>query len=65
MNPEDAATLGEHAIGGRALTIRPDPAIVRGGCLLEVGSTLVDAQVDSALERVRAVLDGTGEGGSR
>ncbi|HUZ21450.1 MAG TPA: FliH/SctL family protein [Acidimicrobiales bacterium] len=65
LHPEDAATLGEHAVGARALTVRPDPAIARGGCVLEVGSTLVDSQVDSALERVRAVLDGTDGGGSR
>jgi flagellar assembly protein FliH len=33
-----------------------DPSVGRGGCVLEIGAAVVDASVDAALERVRAVF---------
>jgi flagellar assembly protein FliH len=33
-----------------------DPSVGRGGCVLEIGAAVVDASIDAALERVRAVF---------
>jgi flagellar assembly protein FliH len=41
------------------LTVIPDPAVEAGGCILEVGDSRIDAQLGSALDRVRAALLGT------
>lgn len=40
------------------VTIVADPAIEPGGCILEVGDSRIDAQLGSALDRVRAALLG-------
>jgi flagellar assembly protein FliH len=58
MHPDDVATLGEHAdlAPGRDLTVVADPAVSRGGCVVDVGDGRVDARLDAALERVREVL---------
>lgn len=58
LHPDDVATLGEHAdlAPGRHLTVVADPAVERGGCLLEVGDGHVDAQLGPALARVRELL---------
>jgi len=55
VNPADAATIGELDFG-RALTVVPDPQISAGGCLVEVGATIVDSRLDVALDRAREVL---------
>jgi flagellar assembly protein FliH len=55
LHPADAAVLAEPPGG---LTIIPDPAVEPGGCILEVGDSRIDAQLGSALDRVRAALLG-------
>lgn len=53
-NPADLEQMGtlEHSL----LTFVPDRSIGRGGCVLETGATLVDARIETALERVRAIF---------
>src|SRR2546423_10135202 len=55
LHPDDVASVGDRPGG---LTVIPDPAIERGGCILEVGDSRIDAQLGSALDRVRAALFG-------
>ncbi len=55
LHPEDAGPLGE--VPG-SVTVIADPAIERGGCILEVGDSRIDAQLGPALDRVRATLLG-------
>ena len=57
MNPADVEAVAGLAQLGETVTIVPDPAVGAGGCVLEVGAALVDARIESALERVRKVLD--------
>ena len=40
------------------MTVIADPAVEPGGCILEVGDSRIDAQLGSALDRVRAALLG-------
>ncbi len=61
-NPADLELLSP--VTARGLRLEPDPEIGRGGCQLDTGATLVDARIETALQRVRAVLEqagGTGE----
>ena len=66
LHPADAAILAEAdadpATGGSgtpaSVTIIADPAVEPGGCILEVGDSRIDAQLGSALDRVRAALLG-------
>ena len=55
LNPTDVAALGDIECG-RDLTVVPDPAVELGGCLLEVGACRIDAQLSTALDRVRKAL---------
>jgi flagellar assembly protein FliH len=55
LHPADAALVTESPAG---VTIIPDPAVEPGGCILEVGDSRIDAQLGSALDRVRAALLG-------
>jgi flagellar assembly protein FliH len=55
LHPADAAVLAETPGG---VTIISDPAVESGGCILEVGDSRIDAQLGSALDRVRAALTG-------
>jgi flagellar assembly protein FliH len=54
LHPADAALVEPQS----GVTIVPDPAIEPGGCILEVGDSRIDAQLGSALDRVRAALRG-------
>lgn len=58
LNPDDVATLGDLAAlaGERNITVVPDAAVERGGCVLDVGPCRIDAQVGPAMARVREVL---------
>lgn len=58
LNPEDYATLGELADLGvsRPLEVRADASVERGGAVVEIGTTTLDSQLRSALDRVRRVL---------
>ena len=60
LHPADA----EHLLVDGAPTwdgvrLLADPNIARGDCVAQVGWTRIDARVDAALDRVRAVLEGT------
>jgi flagellar assembly protein FliH len=55
LHPADAALVTETPAG---VTILPDPAVEPGGCILVVGDSRIDAQLGSALDRVRAALLG-------
>jgi flagellar assembly protein FliH len=58
LHPADVATLGdvEGLAPGRAVTFVADPSVQPGGCVLDIGACRVDAQLGSALDRVREVL---------
>jgi flagellar assembly protein FliH len=60
-HPEDAAMLGqvETLMPGRSAEVVSDPSVELGGCILDVGSCTIDAQIGPALERVREVLAGS------
>lgn len=61
VHPDELGCLDE-AIAAGLITLPAnaelvaDAAITRGGCIVDAGDTRIDAQVDSALERVRAAL---------
>lgn len=59
LHPDDVATLGDLAEfeSGRTLAVVADPAVERGGALVEIGETTIDGQLSAALGRVRAVLE--------
>jgi flagellar assembly protein FliH len=40
------------------ISIRPDPGVEDGGCIVEAGPCRIDAQISTALERVRKTLSG-------
>jgi flagellar assembly protein FliH len=63
LHPADAEALQETAddiadVTPGTLTLIADPAIERGGCILEVGDSRIDAQLGPAIDRVRAALLG-------
>lgn len=65
LHPDDVASLGAVSSslpGGTpeppGIAVIADPAIEPGGCILEVGDSRIDAQLGSALDRVRAALLG-------
>lgn len=39
------------------ITVLADPSVEPGGCIVEAGACRIDAQISSALERVRRVLE--------
>ena len=53
LHPDDVAVLGDIT---EPVTVIADRAIEPGGCVLEVGDSRIDAQLGSALDRVRAAL---------
>ena len=61
LHPLDLETIGETTdlAPGSELRLVADTAVERGGCVLHVGATHIDAQLGTALERVRAELMGT------
>lgn len=66
LNPEDLARLGEVATLhlGREVTLVADAAVARGGARVEIGDTVLDGQITTALERVREVLARAGVAGA-
>ncbi|MDA8295465.1 MAG: FliH/SctL family protein [Actinomycetota bacterium] len=52
LGPEELAELCDPA----RIAVREDASIEPGGCVVEVGSCRIDAQISTALERVRKVL---------
>jgi flagellar assembly protein FliH len=60
LNPDDAAAFDATSLPpGRVITVVADHSVASGDCLAESGWTRVDARIETALERVRAVLEGT------
>ena len=55
LHPGDVDSLGDVPA---AVSVIADPAVEPGGCILEVGDSRIDAQLGSALDRVRAALLG-------
>lgn len=58
FHPDDLSVLGDLAdlTAGRTVELVPDATVSRGGCVVHVGAAQIDAQIESALERVRAQL---------
>lgn len=57
VNPADRATVAAHVQTVERpdeVSIIADPSIGRGGCTAQVGALLVDATIESAIERLRA-----------
>lgn len=65
MNPGDLEVLGDvsEVVGKRQITFVADDTVRSGGAWVESGSTTFDGRIDTALERVRAVLEGSGRTG--
>jgi F-type H+-transporting ATPase subunit delta len=63
LNEERQATLTEQlrrAVGGRvAIDVKVDPALL-GGMIVKVGSRMVDASLNSRLQRLRLAMKGVG-----
>jgi flagellar assembly protein FliH len=58
LHPLDAAItrdLGSLA-AGRSIVLVADPDVARGGCVVEAAGRRIDAQIETALERVAAAL---------
>ena len=58
LNPDDATTLSTDTVSTSTHTVRviADPSIEVGGCIIDAGTTSVDAQISSALDKVRTAL---------
>jgi flagellar assembly protein FliH len=58
LHPDDVAALADvtDLAAGRPLTVVADPAVERGGCVVEGSGATVDAQTGPALARVAAAL---------
>jgi flagellar assembly protein FliH len=59
LHPDDLNALGDpaHLVPGRSLALVPDPGVQRGDCVVDIAGCRIDARIDGALDRVRAVLD--------
>jgi flagellar assembly protein FliH len=59
LNPKDLESLGEqiHAdFTGMKLTLRADPEVLQGSCLVEAAGTVVDASLPKRWQRAVATL---------
>ena len=63
LHPSDLATVGslDGLVPGGELQLVADDTVERGGCVLHIGATHIDAQLGPALARVRAELMGDEE----
>jgi flagellar assembly protein FliH len=61
LNPEDVDALGDPDLvaPGRSLAIVRDASLRPGDAIVEVAGCRIDARIDAALERIRALLDET------
>jgi flagellar assembly protein FliH len=63
LNPAEYAALtatepAQRELEGRTVTLLPDPALGPGDAVADCDATRIDARLDAALQRVRAVLSG-------
>jgi flagellar assembly protein FliH len=61
IHPDDErvvrdATADDPGRWAADMSVVPDAAVERGGCIVDVGSCRVDAQISTALDRLKAVL---------
>lgn len=63
LNPADVDALAAVDVG-RVVRVVADPAVERGGALVEIGRATLDAQIGSAVERVRQILLGASDDGA-
>lgn len=58
LHPGDVDTLGalDQLARGREITVVADPAVEAGGCIVEVSNGRIDAQLGTAIGRIREVL---------
>lgn len=61
LNPEDLKIIGDlaEAVGSREVELIEDPSIESGGAVAEIGESLYDARLSSALERIHQVIVGS------
>jgi flagellar assembly protein FliH len=64
LNPADLEQLDQGGLG-RDVQMVADPAVERGGALVEIGRTTLDGQLGSAVERVRQILLGPNDPGAQ
>ena len=57
LHPDDEGTTISLPLDAKVVV---DETVERGGCVVEVGPTRIDAQRGPALERLRSVLNGGG-----
>jgi flagellar assembly protein FliH len=59
LHPDDLAALGDPdtLAPGRSLVVVGDAGLRPGDCIVDVNGCHIDARIDSALERIRSVLD--------
>ena len=43
-------------MAGRSIVLVADPDVARGGCVVDAAGRRIDAQIETALERVAAAL---------
>jgi|GEM_PF-4439764 len=55
INPEDMEFINSQKIDLR-INLVADPAIEKAGCILEVGSAMVDARISEAIKRIKSEL---------
>jgi len=60
FHPDDVAVMEIAVPLDRPVTVVPDPAVEPGGCIVEAGDCRIDAQISTALDRVRLALLGDG-----
>lgn len=58
LHPEDAHLLAEHmdAHEGGSWKVIEDPSLTRGGCVIDAGSTRIDARLETRLQDILARL---------
>jgi flagellar assembly protein FliH len=67
LHPEDYAVVAAHRgeqWAGSHVSVVPDPALPRGGCLVESAFGVIDASVDAQLGELAAALLGDPKAGS-
>ena len=63
LHPDDYSTVtgqGSDLSNGRAVKVLPDPAVARGGCLVESDFGNIDASVDAQVDEVARAMLGAG-----